>query len=49
MPNVRGLRIQDHRTHDAIFVPLSLCVFVNRKLGHLITENKAILVVPSEL
>jgi len=24
MPNVRGLRIQDHRTHDAIFVPLSL-------------------------
>ena len=23
MPNVRGLRIQDHRTHDAIFVPLS--------------------------
>ena len=24
MPNGRGLCIQDHRTHDAIFVPLSL-------------------------
>jgi hypothetical protein len=24
LPNKRGLRIQDHRIHDAIFVPLSL-------------------------